>query len=60
MVISGGKRKKLTTPLSILGQNVGEKIKYIYPAKKDTYLWGKTLKFNHPHPISVKNTYERN
>jgi hypothetical protein len=38
MVILRGKRKNLTTPLSILGQNVGEKIKYIYPGKKDGYI----------------------
>jgi hypothetical protein len=58
MVILWGKRKNLTTPLTILGQNVGEKFLYIYQDKKDTYLWGKTRKFNHPHPNSVKNTYE--
>jgi hypothetical protein len=41
MVILRGKRKNLTTPLTILGQNVGEKI-YIYTkAKRMVILWGK-------------------
>jgi hypothetical protein len=35
-------------PLIILGQNVGEKFKYIYQGKKDGYIWGKTEKLNHP------------
>jgi hypothetical protein len=48
MVILRGKRKNLTTPLTILGQNVGEKI-YIYTkAKRMVILWGKLKNYKPP------------
>ncbi len=44
MVIKKGKQKNLTTPLSILGQNVGEKIIYlIYGQNLGQKLSGKNI-----------------
>jgi len=38
----------LPPPPTTLGQNVGEKIKYIYPGKKDGYIWEELKKLTTP------------
>jgi hypothetical protein len=60
MVIILGQAKNYKPPLTILGQNVGEKFIYIYQGKKDGYIWGKTEKLNHPpHSTTIMGQRSR-